>query len=196
MKSRELTVADAWEFTPAQFPDDRGVFLNWFIRDAVEAAVGHAFPVAMTNHSVSRKGVVRGVHYALVPPSQAKYVYCPQGAILDIIVDIRVGSPTFGKYDVVRLDTVDYRAVYVAEGLGHAAVALEDDSVLCYLCSTGYNPEREKGISPLDPQLGLDLPAEPVLSAKDAAAPTLQQAQEQGLLPDYQACQDLYDSLR
>lgn len=187
---------DAWEFTPAQFPDDRGVFLNWFVRDAVEAAVGHAFPVAMTNHSVSRENVVRGVHYALVPPSQAKYVYCPQGAFLDIIVDIRVGSPTFGRTDVVRLDTVDYRAVYVAEGLGHAAVALEDNSVLCYLCSTGYNPEREKGITPLDPALALQLPSTPVLSAKDTAAPTLDEARERGLLPDYQECQALYDSLR
>ncbi|HVX43113.1 MAG TPA: dTDP-4-dehydrorhamnose 3,5-epimerase family protein [Mycobacteriales bacterium] len=196
MKSRELTVPDAWEFTPAQFPDDRGVFLNWFVRDAVEAAVGHAFTVAMTNHSVSRKGVVRGVHYALVPPSQAKYVYCPQGAFLDIIVDVRVGSPTFGQSDVVRLDTVDYRGVYVAEGLGHAAVALEDDSVLCYLCSTGYNPEREKGITPLDPALGLQLPSAPVLSEKDTTAPTLHEARDQGLLPDYQECRALYDSLR
>lgn len=196
MKSRELAVPDTWEFTPAQFPDDRGVFLNWFVRDAVEEAVGHAFPVAMTNHSVSRRNVVRGVHYALVPPSQAKYVYCPRGAFLDIVVDIRVGSPTFGAIDVVRLDTVDYRAVYVAEGVGHAAVALEDDSVLCYLCSAGYNPEREKGVSPLDPELGLDLPEDRILSAKDRDAPTLTQAREAGLLPDYAACQDLYASLR
>ena len=196
VKARELQVPDAWEFTPTQFPDDRGVFLNWYTADAVAEAVGHPLRLAQTNHSVSRRGVVRGVHYAMVPPSQAKYVYCPRGAVLDIIVDIRVGSPTFGQHDVVRLDTVDYRAVYVAEGLGHTVVALEDDSVVCYLCSTGYNPAREKGISPADPALGLDLPADAILSEKDTAAPTLAAARDAGLLPDYAECTAFYASLR
>jgi len=196
VKARELQIPDAWEFTPAQFPDDRGVFLNWYVADAVAEAVGHPLDLAQTNHSVSRRDVVRGVHFALLPPSQAKYVYCPRGAVLDIIVDIRVGSPTFGQHDVVRLDTVDYRAVYVAEGLGHTVVALEDDSVVCYLCSTGYNPGREKGITPVDPALGLDLPAAAVLSEKDRAAPTLAEAADAGLLPTYQECTDFYASLR
>lgn len=195
MRARELAIPGAWEFTPTKHPDDRGVFLNWYVADAVADAVGHPLPLAQTNHSVSRRGVVRGVHYALVPPSQAKYVYCPRGAVLDVIVDVRVGSPTFGRHDVVGLDTADFRAVYLAEGLGHTAIALEDDSVLCYLCSTGYNPQREKGISPLDPALGLDLPADPVLSEKDAAAPTLAEAAEQGLLPTYEECVALYASL-
>ncbi len=196
VKARELQVPDAWEFTPAQFPDDRGVFLNWYTAESVAEAVGHPLTLAQTNHSVSRRGVVRGVHYAMVPPSQAKYVYCPRGAVLDIIVDIRVGSPTFGQHDVVRLDTVDYRSVYVAEGLGHTVIALEDDSVVCYLCSTGYNPGREKGISPVDPALGLDLPEDPILSEKDRAAPTLAEARDAGLLPSYEECTQLYASLR
>jgi len=196
MQARELTIPGAWEFTPAQHPDDRGTFLNWYVADVVAEVVGHPLTLAQTNHSISRRGVVRGVHYALVPPSQAKYVYCPRGAILDVIVDVRVGSPTFGQHDTVRLDTVDYRAAYVSEGLGHVAIALEDDSVICYLCSTGYNPQREKGITPLDPALGLDLPADAVLSEKDAAAPTLAEAAEQGLLPSYDECLAFYGSLR
>lgn len=196
MRARELAIPGAWEFTPTQHPDERGVFLNWYVADAVAEAVGHPLTLAQTNHSVSRQGVVRGVHYALVPPGQAKYVYCPRGAVLDVIVDVRVGSPTFGRHDVVRLDTADFRAVYVAEGLGHTAIALEDDSVLCYLCSTGYNPQREKGVTPLDPALGLDLPADPVLSEKDAAAPTLARAAEQGLLPSYEECIAFYQALR
>jgi dTDP-4-dehydrorhamnose 3,5-epimerase len=196
VKARELQIADAWEFTPAQFPDSRGVFLNWYTADSVAEAVGHPLSLAQTNHSVSARDVVRGVHYAVVPPSQAKYVYCPSGAVLDIIVDIRVGSPTFGQHDVVKLDTVDYRAVYVSEGLGHMVVALADDSVVCYLCSTGYNPGAEKGISPLDPALGIELPANAILSEKDGAAPTLAEAKEQGLLPRYEDCLALYDSLR
>jgi epimerase EvaD len=154
--------------------------------------------VQQTNHSASRRGVVRGVHFALVPPGQSKYVYVPRGAALDIVVDIRVGSPTYGQHDVVRLDDRDFRAVYVAEGLGHCVVAIEDDTVLSYLCSTGYDPSREKGISPVDPALALPIPVEPspVLSPKDTAAPTLAEAAEQGLLPTYDECRAFYATLR
>lgn len=196
VQTRELRIPDAFEFTPRQFPDDRGVFSNWYVADVVAEAVGHPLALAQTNHSVSRRDVVRGVHFALLPPSQAKYVYAPAGSFLDIVVDVRVGSPTFGQHDVVRLDAADLRGVYVAEGLGHLAIALEDDSVLCYLCSTGYDPQREKGLTPLDPALDLPIPAGAVLSDKDRAAPTLEQAQEQGLLPRYDDCVAFYDSLR
>jgi dTDP-4-dehydrorhamnose 3,5-epimerase len=82
--------------------------------------------------------------------------------------------------------------VYVAEGLGHAVIALEDDTVAAYLCSTGYDPRREKGISPTDPALGLPLPADAVLSPRDLAAPTLAEAAEQGLLPTYEECRARY----
>jgi len=102
--------------------------------------------------------VVRGIHFADVPPGQAKYVTCPRGAVLDYMVDVRVGSPTFGAVDVVRLDSEHRRAVYLSEGLGHAFLALEDNSTLTYLCSTGYAPGREHGINPVDPGLGLPLP--------------------------------------
>jgi epimerase EvaD len=198
VKVRELSVPDAYEVSTDVFPDERGLFVNPFRADVLAEAVGHPLTVAQTNHSASRRGVVRGVHFALLPPGQAKYVYCPRGAALDVVVDIRVGSPTFGQHDVVRLDDRDFRAIYLAEGLGHAVVALEDDTVVSYLCSTGYDPGREKGITPLDPALRLPIPAEagPLLSPKDAAAPTLAEAAEQGLLPTYAECRAFYAGLR
>jgi len=148
------------------------------------------------NHSASTRGVVRGVHFSMLPPGQAKYVYVPRGAALDIVVDIRIGSPTYGQHDVVRLDDREFRAVYLSEGLGHCAVALEDDTVLSYLCSTEYDPGREKGVSPADPELALPVPADALLSPRDTGAPSLAEAAEQGLLPTYEACRQFYASLR
>jgi dTDP-4-dehydrorhamnose 3,5-epimerase len=194
----ELKVPGSWAFTPRQFPDPRGVFLEWFKASLVEEAVGHRLTLAQANHSVSSRGTTRGVHFADVPPGQAKYVYCTRGAVLDIVVDIRVGSPTFGVSDAVRLDEVDRRGVYLSEGLGHAFVALTDDANVTYLCSEPYNPTGEHGVHPLDPALDLPFPdgIEPLLSDKDAAAPTLAEAERQGLLPSYDACVAFYDSLR
>ncbi len=194
----ELKVPGAWSFTPRQFPDPRGVFLEWFKGGAFEPAVGHALAVKQANHSVSARGTLRGVHFADVPPGQAKYVCCTRGAVLDVVVDIRVGSPTFGVSDAVRLDDVDRRCLYLSEGLGHAFLALTDDANITYLCSEPYNPSGEHGLSPLDPALDLPWPKdiEPLLSDKDAGAPTLAQAQESGLLPSYDVCVAFYDSLR
>jgi dTDP-4-dehydrorhamnose 3,5-epimerase len=198
MDVRELAVPGAFEFTPRAFHDDRGVFTSPYQEDAFVKAVGHPLRLVQSNHSKSKRGSVRGLHFADVPPSQAKYVYCPQGAFLDVVVDIRVGSPTFGQWDAARLDPVDFRAVYVPEGVGHAFVALEDDTVISYMCSTGYNPAAEHGISPVDPALGLpwptDLPL--LLSPKDQAAPTLAEAEASGLLPKYEDCVAWYRSLR
>lgn len=190
MQTRALAVTGGWEFTPALHGDPRGLFLEWFRADDLAEAVGHPLGLAQANLSVSARGVLRGVHFAAVPPGQAKYVTCVAGAVLDVVVDVRTGSPTFGKWDAVRLDTESRRAVYLAEGLGHAFLSLQDGSTVTYLCSTGYAPGREFAVNPLDPDLGLPWPAElePVLSAKDAAAPGLQQARAEGLLPDYDAC--------
>lgn len=198
MKVRELSVPDAFEVTPVQHGDDRGVFLEWFKAETFAAAVGHRLDLRQANMSVSSRGTVRGIHFADVPPSQAKYVTCPSGALLDVVVDIRVGSPTYGRWDSVLLDGTDRKAVYVAEGLGHVFLALTDDTVISYLCSEGYNPGREHGVHPLDPAIGIEWPAdvEPLLSPKDAAAPTLAEAEAAGLLPSYDACRAFYAELR
>ena len=188
MQSRPLAIEGAWEFVPRQHVDDRGAFLETYKADAFAAAVGHPLELAQANCSVSRAGTVRGVHYADVPPSQAKYVTCLYGAVLDVVVDIRVGSPTFGRSETVRLDDEARNAVYLAEGLGHAFMALSDGATVAYLCSAPYAPDREHGINPLDPQLGIDWPAgfAPLLSPKDEAAPTLAQAREAGVLATYE----------
>lgn len=195
MQVRELKVAGAWEITPKQFGDDRGVFLEWFKAETFTALTGHPLDLQQANMSVSAAGVLRGIHFADVPPGQAKYVTCPRGAVLDVVVDVRVGSPTFGQWDSVLLDDVDRRAIYLSEGLGHAFCSLEDGSTVTYLCSTGYAPEREHGIHPLDPTVAVEWPTtardgsplEFELSAKDLAAPSLADAAAAGILPTYEA---------
>jgi dTDP-4-dehydrorhamnose 3,5-epimerase len=197
VKIRQLGVAGAFEITPVQHGDPRGLFMEWFRVDHLAAELGHPFTLAQANMSVSARGVVRGIHFADVPPGQAKYVTCVRGAVLDVVVDIRVGSPTFGQWEGVRLDEVDRRAVYISEGLGHGFCALTDDATLSYLCSTTYAPEREHGIDPLDPRLGIEWPTdEPLVSAKDAAAPGLEEAAAAGLLPEYEKCLSYAESLR
>lgn len=202
MVVNELGVKDAWVFTPKQWPDQRGVFLEWFQAQAVTDTVGHPFVLRQVNHSVSSRGTLRGIHYADVPPSQAKYVYVTRGAAIDFVIDLRVDSPTFGAVDAVLLDDIDRRAVYVSEGLGHAVLSLTDDLNLNYLVTQPYAPAREHGLHPLDPDIDLRshplFPAglEPTLSVKDAAAPPLSEALARGLLPSYKSCQDVYRSLR
>ena len=147
MQVRPLSVDGAWEITPVLHGDSRGLFTEAFKADVLAEVIGHRFDLAQVNLSVSAAGVLRGIHFADVPPGQAKYVTCPTGAVLDVIVDIRVGSPTFGTYDTVLLDDTDRRAVYLSEGLGHAFCALEEDSTAMYLCSAPYTPEREHGIN-------------------------------------------------
>jgi dTDP-4-dehydrorhamnose 3,5-epimerase len=194
VKVRELAVPDSFEVTPAQHGDDRGVFLEWFSRSRFEEETGHRLPLAQANCSVSARGVVRGIHFADVPPGQAKYVSCAAGAVLDVVVDLRTGSPTFGSWDAVRLDDADRKAVYIAEGLGHAFMALSDRATLVYLCSEQYNPGREHGLHPLDPDVGIIWPdaGDVLLSPKDADAPTLQEAERAGLLPAFDACRAFY----
>lgn len=149
------------------------------------------------NISVSRAGTVRGVHFADVPPGQAKYVQCFDGRILDVVVDIRVGSPTFGQWDAVELDSETRQGLFIEEGLGHAFCALSDVATVGYLCSEGYAPSREHGVHPLDSEIGIQWPVdgEIVLSPKDAEAPTLAEARDQGLLPTFDACQEFTSSL-
>lgn len=197
MKFRELAISHAFEITPAVHPDNRGVFLEWFKEAPFVEAVGHPLDLAQANCSVSRRGTLRGIHFSDVPPSQAKYVSCLHGAVLDVAVDIRVGSPTFGRWDSVVLDDRDRRAVYIAEGLGHAFLALTDDATVAYLCSAPYAPKREHGLNPMDSQLAIAWPGdiEPLLSAKDAHAPTLREAADQGLLPSYEGCLAYYAEL-
>ncbi len=196
MEVRPLAIEGAWEFTPRQFGDARGVFLEAYKADVFRDSVGHALTVKQVNTSVSAAGVLRGIHFADVAPGQAKYVQCSRGAVWDVIVDIRVDSPTFGQWEAVLLDDVERRAVYLSEGLGHGFVSLEDGSTVTYLCSTPYAPAHEHEVHPLDPGIGITWPTvardgSPLtyeLSAKDQAAPSLADAAAAGLLPLNDAC--------
>ncbi|UKY51789.1 dTDP-4-dehydrorhamnose 3,5-epimerase [Streptomyces inhibens] len=195
---RPLGIRGAWLQEPNLFPDSRGSFHEWFRSAAFRKETGHDLNLTQANCSVSRRGTLRGVHFADVPPSQAKYVKCVRGAILDVTIDIRVGSPTYRRWEAVRLDDRNHRAVYLAEGLGHAFMALTDDATVVYLCTEGYAPERERDINPFDPDLAIEWPADiaAVLSEKDAAAPSLKEAEAAGLLPDYADCLAYYEKLR
>ena len=198
MKVRELAVPGALEITPRLHADSRGVFFEWFTDPWFTAMTGHRFDLRQANCSVSSAGVLRGLHFAQLPPSQAKYVACLQGAVFDVVADIRVGSPTFGQWDSVLLDDRDRRSVYISEGLAHGFVALQDDSTVMYLCSAGYDPTREHTVRATDPALGIEWPAthDLVLSDRDADAPTLDEARAASLLPTWDDTRAFVEQLR
>src|SRR3984893_1579134 len=198
MQARELDIAGAWEITPQLHSDSRGMFFEWLTDRGFTGFAGHRLDVRQANCSVSAAGVLRGLHFAPLPPSQAKYVTCLSGSVFDVVVDIRVGSPTFGQWASVVLDDRDHRSVYISEGLAHGFLALQDNSTVMYLCSAEYNPQRERTIAATDPALAIDWPSghELVLSDRDAAAPTLDEMRATGLLPTWEEAKDFVAELR
>jgi dTDP-4-dehydrorhamnose 3,5-epimerase len=200
MEVRELDIAGAWEITPAVHGDSRGLFFEWLTDRGFTAFAGHRLDVRQANCSVSSAGVLRGLHFAQLPPSQAKYVTCVHGSVFDVVVDIRVGSPTFGRWDSVLLDDKDRRTIYISEGLGHGFLALQGNSAVMYLCSAEYNPQREHTICATDPALAIDWPlvggAAPCLSDRDAAAPGLDEVRASGLLPTWEETQRFIGGMR
>src|SRR5580698_1479499 len=170
-----LTIEGAWVHTPRIFRDDRGLLTETYRVGDFTEDLGYALDLRQVNSSVSRQGVIRGIHFTMVPAGQAKYVFCPKGALLDVIVDIRVGSPTFGRWEAVRLDEADRRAVFLEHGLGHAFMALTQAATAVYLCSSAYDPLADHDLNPLDPDIGISWPddVEIILSAKDESAPSL-----------------------
>jgi dTDP-4-dehydrorhamnose 3,5-epimerase len=200
MTARELAIPGAWEIDPELHTDDRGLFYEWFTQREFADATGQRLDLHQANCSVSAAGVLRGLHFAQLPPSQAKFVTCVRGAVFDVVVDIRVGSPTYGRWDSVRLDDRDRRSVYVSEGLAHGFLALEDDSTVMYLCSAPYAAQREHTILATDPQLAIDWPtvgtAAPRMSGRDQDAPTLEQTRASGLLPTWDETRGFIAQLR
>src|SRR3712207_3139881 len=145
MQLEEMSVVGAYVISPVVHGDHRGSFHEWYRADVLDELTGAGFAanaptIAQANASVSRAGSLRGIHFAEVPPGQAKYVTCFAGAVLDVVVDLRTGSPTYGAWDTAVLDDVDRRCVYIPEGLGHAFVALADGALVSYLVSTPYDP--------------------------------------------------------
>lgn len=200
MKVRELDIPGTWEITPTIHGDSRGRLFEWLKDSDFTEFAGHRLDVRQANCSVSSAGVLRGLHFAQLPPSQAKFVTCVSGSVFDVVVDIRVGSPTFGQWDSVVLDDTDRRTIYISEGLAHGFLALQDNSTVMYLCSAEYNPQREHTICPTDPALGIDWPlvdgAAASLSDRDAAAPSVDDVRAAGLLPTWEETQRFINGLR
>lgn len=197
MKIQNLAVADAYVIEPVVHTDSRGSFWEWYRFDQLEEVVGHKLDLRQANASSSSRGVLRGLHFADVDPGQAKYVTCQSGAVIDYVVDIRTGSPTFGKWDSVQLDESNRHAVYISEGIGHAFVALTENAVVSYLVSGTYDPTKEHSINPLDPEIGLIFPNDLalILSEKDLSAPTFSEAAQQGILPSWESAKAKYATL-
>jgi dTDP-4-dehydrorhamnose 3,5-epimerase len=188
MEITELSIAGSFAITNTVHTDGRGEFVELFRADHLKNVTGVDFSTIQANLSVSRKSTLRGIHFADVPPGQAKYVMCPTGAIQDYIVDIRVGSPTFGTWEAVTITAKDRNAVLLDIGLGHAFVALEEGTTVTYLVSDHYNPKIEHAVNAQDPDLGLEFPfsaQELLVSAKDRSAPSLHDAFSSGMLPTW-----------
>ncbi|MER6175760.1 MULTISPECIES: dTDP-4-dehydrorhamnose 3,5-epimerase [unclassified Streptosporangium] len=198
MMVTELSVPDAYRLTPTKHDDRRGYFYEAFRSEVISDAIGYPFTVGQANYSSSRRNTLRGIHGTALPPGQAKLVTCVRGAVLDVVVDLRVGSPTYGKYETTLQDEKSGIAVYLADGLGHAFLALTDDACMNYLCSEAYEPGTMLEIDPRDPEIGIPwgLTEPPIMSDKDAGAPTLAEAAAKGLLPTYEDCLAHYAALK
>ncbi|WP_370942173.1 dTDP-4-dehydrorhamnose 3,5-epimerase family protein [Amycolatopsis sp. cg5] len=190
MKITEMTIPDAFRIVPDQIPDLRGNFYESWRQSELTAAMGRPFTVEQVNYSVSQRGTLRGIHGTTMPPGQAKVITCVRGQVLDVVVDLRIGSPTFGMYETTIQDEESGITVCIAEGLGHAFLALTDDVCMNYVCAAEYVHGTMLDIQALDPKIGIpwNLTEDPIMSEKDRAAPTLDEAVALGLLPTYEQC--------
>jgi dTDP-4-dehydrorhamnose 3,5-epimerase len=185
MKVRELDIKGAWHIEPTRHRDDRGWFQEWFKHSEVLEETGYDFAPLQANISHSARGTIRGVHYSTAPQGQAKLVTVLHGEIDDYIIDIRPTSPTFGKWERIRLTADNGCSVLLSAHLGHAFHALVDDTVVNYLVTAEYNPTVEHGITPMCPHLAIDWAdtGQYLLAPKDEQAPDLHAQRSAGLLP-------------
>ena len=155
MPFEEMKIQGAWLHTPNIYPDNRGSFHEVFKLSEIEKTLGRTFSVKQVNQSTSSKGVIRGIHFTDSTEGQAKYVSCVSGALWDVIVDLRKGSPTYGTWDAVELSAENKKSVLISEGLGHAFLSLADNTIANYLCSSEFNPSADKTVNPLSPKLDI-----------------------------------------
>lgn len=179
MPFQEMKIKGAWIHRPKRHQDERGHFEEQFRHSQIELELGRKFPVLQVNQSVSRLGVIRGIHYTQGSVGQAKYISCSRGALWDVVVDLREDSPTFGKWDAVEVSAENGLSVFISEGLGHAFLSLMENTVSTYLCSTEYEPNVDRALHPLSPNLAIDFQGKALefgisqfeISEKDLAAP-------------------------
>jgi dTDP-4-dehydrorhamnose 3,5-epimerase len=168
-------IPDLLIIEPRVFADERGFFLEIFHAARFrEAGLPDSF--VQDNHSRSKRGVIRGLHYQ-EPEGQGKLVRCTRGALFDVAVDIRAGSPAFGRWYGMELSEETMRMLWIPAGFAHGFCALTDEADLVYKCTVPYSPRHEHSIVWNDPEIGIKWPvSDPVLSPKDAAAPPLKNA--------------------
>ena len=182
---RQLSLTGAWLMEPKVLRDARGSSFYEVLRESVlRESSRRTLQIAQVSCSVSRRGVVRRIHYTNVQPGQDKYVTCVYGAVVDITVDLRVGSPTWPVGDI---SSTTRRAAYITAGLGHGFAVLREEATLVYFCSSEYAPGQERCVSPFDTELAIAWPfsQERIVSDRDASAPTLAEARQLGQLPLY-----------
>lgn len=163
---------------PQVFGDERGYFFESFNVEQFLAQTGIEVTFVQDNESRSKRGVLRGLHFQKEPHAQAKLVRVVSGRVLDVAVDIRPESPTFGRYMATELSGDNHRQMFIPKGFAHGYVVLEDDTVFQYKCDEFYHPESEGGIAWNDPQIGIEWPlseSELILSDKDRNRPTLKE---------------------
>ena len=186
MTLEKLSISGAYLLTHKVFPDERGFFREWFKAEEI-ASIEKTFSVQQANYSKSKQWVIRGIHYTLAPRGQAKVVTCAHGAIVDVLVDLRVGSPTFLNVEYVEISEETGKVVYIPSGVGHGFIVLSTFASVVYLTSSEYDPRYEKAISPIDPELGIAWPlpidTHPIISKSDLGSPSLSGALESGNLP-------------
>jgi dTDP-4-dehydrorhamnose 3,5-epimerase len=181
MKFTHQSIADVLLIQPIFHGDDRGYFVETFRQDLFEKAVGYQVNFIQDNESKSTKGVLRGLHYQLPPYTQAKLVRVIEGSVLDVAVDIRKSSPTFGQHVAVELTGENKRQLFVPHGFAHGFVVLSDSATFAYKVDNYYAPEHDRGIAFDDKDLAIDwqLPLDILkLSAKDKSHPTLANAKD------------------
>lgn len=185
MKVQELAIKGAWLIEPIRHRDDRGWFQEWFKHSEVLEKTGYDFVPQQANISHSVKGTIRGVHYSTAQVGQAKLVTVLNGEINDYVIDIRPSSPTFGKWERVRLSADNGHSILLSAHLGHAFHALTNDTTVSYLVTAEYNPAAEQGITPMCPHLAIDWAdtGEFLFAPKDEQAPDLHAQRNAGLLP-------------
>ena len=181
MNFRRTRIPDVIICEPIVHGDDRGYFVETLRADKLEEFIGYKINFCQDNESKSSKGVLRGLHYQLPPHAQTKLVRVIKGSVLDVAVDIRKGSPTFGKHVAVKLTSDNKKQLLVPRGFAHGFVVLEDDTVFAYKVDNYYSQECDRGIAFDDESLGIDWiigKDELNLSTKDKVQPRLNEAKD------------------
>ncbi|MBA4749547.1 MAG: dTDP-4-dehydrorhamnose 3,5-epimerase [Alphaproteobacteria bacterium] len=179
MQITKLAIPEVLLLEPKVFKDDRGYFFESFNQKLFEEAVGHSVTFVQDNQSFSKKGVLRGLHYQMNPAAQGKLVRVLQGEVFDVAVDIRKGSPTFGKWVGAHLSAENKKQLWVPEGFAHGFLTLSETAEFYYKVTNYYSPAHERSLRWNDGALNIDwcYSDEPLLAPKDAAAPCLNDAE-------------------